>query len=127
MQNPRFYQEFLCVQLGDKQGEPLVWGYKYFAYRPIFLLKLNKKFSIIWTKVGEMKKTIRYFPISFVKNTIKILRKSESKETACLKLKEKYLLNDKQVEYIMRYSFKKLIEEMPREYKDFINGLVLLD
>ena len=46
-----------------------------------------------------MKKTIRYFPILFVKNTIKIITKSESKETACLKLKEKYLLNDKQVEY----------------------------
>ena len=74
-----------------------------------------------------MKKTIRYFPISFVKNTIKILRKSESKETACLKLKEKYLLNDKQVEYIMSYSFKRLIEEIPVEYKDFINGLVFLD
>ena len=74
-----------------------------------------------------MKKTIKYFPISFVKNTIKILRKSESKEAACLKLKEKYLLNDKQVEYIMSYSFKKLIDEMLVEYKDFINGLLLLD
>ena len=74
-----------------------------------------------------MKKTIKYFPILFVKNTIKILRKSESKEAACLKLKKKYLLNDKQVEYIMRYSFKKLIDEMLVEYKDFINGLVLLD
>jgi hypothetical protein len=29
-----------------------------------------------------MKKTIKYFPILFVKNTIKILKKSESKETA---------------------------------------------
>ena len=74
-----------------------------------------------------MKKTIKYFPILFVKNTIKILRKSKSKEAACLKLKEKYLLNDKQVEYIMRYSFKKIIDEMHVEYKDFINGLVLLD
>ena len=74
-----------------------------------------------------MKKTIKYFPILFVKNTIKILKKIESKETACLKLKEKYLLNDKQVEYIMSYSFKRLIEEIPVEYKDFINGLVLLD
>ena len=74
-----------------------------------------------------MKKIIKYFPVSFVKKTIKILRKSESKEIACLKLKEKYLLNDKQVEYIMRYSLKKLISEMPVEYKDFINGLVLLD
>ncbi len=74
-----------------------------------------------------MKKIIKYFPVSFVKKTIKILRKSESKEIACLKLKEKYLLNDKQVEYIMRYSLKKLISEMPAEYKDFINGLVLLD
>ena len=74
-----------------------------------------------------MKKTIRYFPTLFVKNTIKILKKSVSKETACLKLKEKYLLNDKQVEYIMSYSFKKLIEEMSVEYKDFINGLILLD
>ena len=74
-----------------------------------------------------MKKTIRYFPILFVKNTIKILKKSESKETACLKLKEKYLLNDKQVEYIMSYSLKKVIEERSVEFKDFINGLVLLD
>lgn len=74
-----------------------------------------------------MKKTIRYFPTLFVKNTIKILKKSVSKETACLKLKEKYLLNDKQVEYIMSYSFKKIIEEMSVEYKDFINGLILLD
>ena len=74
-----------------------------------------------------MKKTIKYFPILFVKNTIKILKKIESKETACLKLKEKYLLNDKQVEYIMSYSFKRLIEDIPVEYKDFINGLVLLD
>ena len=74
-----------------------------------------------------MKKTIKYFPSLFVKNTIKIITKSESKETACLKLKEKYLLNDKQLEYIMSYSFKRLIEEMPVEYKNFINGLVLLD
>ena len=74
-----------------------------------------------------MKKTIKYFPSLFVKNTIKIITKSESKEIACLKLKEKYLLNDKQLEYIMSYSFKRLIEEMPVEYKNFINGLVLLD
>ena len=50
-----------------------------------------------------------------------------SKDVAVSKLKEKYLLNDKQVEYIMSYSIKKLIEENPKDYKDFINGLVILD
>ena len=29
------------------QGQPLVWGYKQNTYRPIFLLKLNKKFRVI--------------------------------------------------------------------------------
>jgi len=74
-----------------------------------------------------MKKTIRYFPVLFVKNIVYIITESESKEIACLKLKEKYLLNDKQVEYIMSYSLKKVIEERSVEFKDFINGLVLLD
>jgi hypothetical protein len=37
-----------------------------------------------------------------------------SKDVAVSKLKEKYLLNDKQVEYIMSYSIKKLIEENPK-------------
>ncbi len=74
-----------------------------------------------------MKKTIKYFPRLFVKNLIKLLQKSASKEIACLKLKEKYLLNDKQIAYIMSYSLKQLIQEMPKEYKDFINGLALLD
>lgn len=74
-----------------------------------------------------MKKAIRYFPVLFVKNIVYIITESESKEIACLKLKEKYLLNDKQVEYIMSYSLKKIIEERSVEFKDFINGLVLLD
>ena len=74
-----------------------------------------------------MKKTIIYFPRFFVKNLIRLLKKSVSKDVAVSKLKEKYLLNDTQVEYIMSYSIKKLIEENPKDYKDFINGLVILD
>jgi hypothetical protein len=46
---------------------------------------------------------------------------------AVSKLKEKYLLNDKQIDYIMGYSLKKLIQEINIEYKDFINGLISLE
>jgi DNA gyrase/topoisomerase IV subunit A len=74
-----------------------------------------------------MKKRIKYFPQIFIKNLINILRKSSSKEMAVSKLKEKYLLNDKQIDYIMGYSLKKLIQEINIEYKDFINGLISLE
>ncbi len=74
-----------------------------------------------------MKKTIKYFPRLFIKDLIKLLQKSASKEIVVSKLKEKYLLNDKQVAYIMSYSLKKLVEEISVEYKDFIKGLTLLD
>ena len=76
---------------------------------------------------ATVKKRIQFFPTNFVKDAIKVLRKSRSREEAWDKLQKKYMLNDKQLEYLFGDSIKKLIEEKDRDYKDLINGLIELD
>ena len=64
--------------------------YKYFAYRPVFLLKLNKKFSI--DKCGRNEKNNQIFSDFICKKYNKNIEKKRVKRSCLLKIKREILI-----------------------------------
>lgn len=66
----------------------------------------------------------RLFPELFIKKILNIIKKSKDRETAKVNLKQKLKLEDAEIEFILSYKLKYLIEQnMKNEHEMFINRL----